>query len=263
MSAGLALGLEGRRAIVCGSSKGLGRACAEALARAGAEVVLNGRSAETLAKAVEGLSRELGRPVHGVAADVRQEPDRRRLLAACPEPDILVTNGAGPPPGRFEDWGEAEWHEALQTSMVAPIQLIRASVSGMRRRKWGRIINITSTAVKAPLPLLGLSNGARSGLTGFVAGIARDLAADGVTVNNLLPGHFDTDRLKAYCASLASERAIRPEDVQRSLEATNPSRRIGRPAEFGAVCAFLASEHAGYITGQNWVLDGGAYPGVY
>jgi 3-oxoacyl-[acyl-carrier protein] reductase len=260
---GLDLGLEGRTAIVCGSSKGLGLACAEALAEAGVDVVLNGRSPETLASAAGQIAAKTQRKVKAVVADVWKEVERERLLSVCPEPDILVTNSAGPPPGQFEEWDEAAWHAALQANMVAPIQLMRATVPGMRSRRWGRVINITSSAVKAPIALLGLSNGARSGLTGFVAGLARDAAADGVTINNLLPGHFDTDRLQAYLAALSKRRNISPAAARRQVEAENPSRRIGRPAEFGAVCAFLASEHAGYITGQNWLLDGGAFPGVF
>lgn len=260
---GLDLGIAGRRAIVCGSSKGLGLACAEALADAGVEVVLNGRSPGPLADAAQALAARLDRPVASVAADVTTEDGRRALLAACPEPDILVTNAAGPPPGQFEDWGEAEWHAALAANMVAPLQLIRAALPAMRRRGWGRILNITSAAVKAPLPMLGLSTGARSGLTGAVASLAREAACDGVTINNLLPGHFDTDRLAAYFAGLARREGVPVEEARARVEAANPARRVGRPAEFGAVCAFLASVHAGYVNGQNLLLDGGAFPGVF
>ncbi|HZZ69024.1 MAG TPA: SDR family oxidoreductase [Phenylobacterium sp.] len=257
------LGIKGRRAIVCGSSKGLGLACAQALADAGVEVVLNGRAPEPLAAAAEALAARIGRPVASVAADVTQAPERERLLAACPEPDILITNAAGPAPGQFEDWGEAEWHAALQANMVAPLQLIRATIPAMRRRGWGRILNITSAAVKAPLPMLGLSTGARSGLTGAVASLAREAAADGVTINNVLPGHFDTDRLASVFASQAARQGISSDEARRRVEAANPARRVGRPEEFGAVCAFLASAHAGYINGQNLLIDGGAFPGVF
>jgi 3-oxoacyl-[acyl-carrier protein] reductase len=260
---GLDLGISGRRAIVCGSSKGLGLACAEALADAGVEVVLNGRSPGPLEEAAKALAARLGDPVASVAADVTTEDGRRALLAACPEPDILVTNAAGPPPGRFEDWGEAEWHAALQANMVAPLQLIRGVLPAMRRRGWGRILNITSAAVKAPLPMLGLSTGARSGLTGAVASLAREAACDGVTINNLMPGHFDTDRLAAYFAGLAARQDVSVAEARAQAEAANPARRVGRPAEFGAVCAFLASVHAGYINGQSLLLDGGAFPGVF
>ena len=260
---GLDLGIAGRRAIVCGSSKGLGLACAEALADAGVEVLLNGRSPEALAATAEALAARLGRPVASVAADVTTEDGRRVLLSACPEPDILVTNAAGPPPGQFEDWGEAEWHAALTANMVGPLQLIRSVLPAMRRRGFGRILNITSAAVKAPLPMLGLSTGARSGLTGAVASLAREAACDGVTINNLLPGHFDTDRLAGYFAGLAARQGVSVAEARAQVEAANPARRVGRPAEFGAVCAFLASAHAGYINGQNLLLDGGAFPGVF
>ena len=261
-AAGLPLGIEGRKAIVCGSSKGLGYACAEALALAGVEVVLNGRTIEPLAQAAERLSRVTGQEVQSVSADVTTSEGRQRLFTACPDPDILVTNCAGPPPGSFEDWGETEWHDALQGSMVTPIQLIRSAIGGMRARRWGRIVNITSTSVKAPMPLLGLSNGARAGLTGFIAGLARDVAADGVTINNLLPGYFDTERLDAYIGVLARDRTKTVAAMRREIEAASPMHRVGRPEEFGAACAFLASNLAGYVTGQNWLLDGGAYPGV-
>ena len=260
---GLPLGIEGRTALVCGASKGLGRACAETLARADVRVVLCARTEGPLHAAAEAMARFATRPVQTVVADVTTEAGRAALTAACPDPDILITNAAGPPPGRFEDWGEAEWHAAVGANMVAPLLLIRAVVGGMRARKWGRIVNITSAAVKAPLPMLGLSNGARGGLTGAVAGIAREVARDGVTINNLLPGHFDTDRLAGYLQAVATARGLSLEDARREVEAANPSGRVGRPEEFGAMCAFLASEHAGYLTGQNILLDGGNYPGVF
>jgi 3-oxoacyl-[acyl-carrier protein] reductase len=263
MGEALELGLAGRTAIVCGSSKGLGLACATSLGAAGVDVVLNGRSADALALAAGGLSARLGRPVRQVAADVTTPEGRAALLAACPDPDILVTNAAGPPPGAFEDWDEASWLGAVEKNMVAPIMLIRATLGAMRRRRWGRVLNITSSAVKAPLPLLGLSNGARSGLTGFVAGLAREVARDGVTINNLLPGTFTTDRLRSYAGALAGARAVDPDAVLEEMAAANPAGRLGRPEEFGAVCAFYASVHAGYITGQNLLLDGGAYPGTF
>jgi 3-oxoacyl-[acyl-carrier protein] reductase len=263
MTAGLPLGIEGRRAIVCGSSGGLGYACAVALVAAGVDVVMNGRSEERLEAAARTLMAKTGRAVRSVVADVTCETDRERLLAECPEPDILVTNGAGPPPGSFKEWGEEEWHRALHTSMVAPLLLIRASLGGMRSRRWGRIINITSTSVRAPLPLLGLSNGARSGFTGFIAGLARDCAIDGVTINNLLPGNFDTGRFQDYVGALARSRGMAEDAVLHDIVLANPTRRLGRPSEFGAACAFLASDLTGYITGQNWLLDGGSYPGVF
>jgi 3-oxoacyl-[acyl-carrier protein] reductase len=259
---GLELGIEGRTALVCGASKGLGRACAEALARAGVELVICARSLASLEETARQIEVDAKVVVRAVVADVTTEKGRDAVLKACPAPDILVNNAAGPKPGRFEDWSEADWRAALSANMIAPILLIKSVIGQMRRRRWGRIINITSSAVKAPLPLLGLSNGARSGLTGFVSGIAREVARDGVTINNLLPGHFDTDRLKGYTASLATARSQSPEDVLQSIANANPTGRIGRPEEFGATCVFLASEHAGYITGQNILLDGGAYPGV-
>jgi 3-oxoacyl-[acyl-carrier protein] reductase len=257
------LGIAGRTAIVCGSSKGLGLACATALAEAGVEVLLNGRSADSLAAAAEMLATRINRPVTSVAADITTEDGRARLLAACPKPDILVNNAAGPAPGLFEDWGEAEWHAAVQANMIAPLQLIRATIPAMRRKGWGRILNITSSAVKSPVAMLGLSTGARAGLTGAVASLAREAAADGVTINNLLPGYFDTDRLAGVFASQAARQGVSADEIRARAEAGNPVRRVGRPEEFGAVCAFLASQHAGYINGQNLLLDGGAFPGVF
>jgi 3-oxoacyl-[acyl-carrier protein] reductase len=263
MAQGIDFGIADRTAIVCGSSKGLGRACARALAQAGAEVVLNGRSQASLTEAADELSQISGRRVRAVVADVSTAQGREDLLAACQQPDILINNAAGPPPGNFEEWDEAAWLSALRANMVAPILMAKAVLGPMRARKWGRIINITSSAVKAPLPLLGLSNGARSGLTGFIAGLAREVAADGVTINNLLPGSFDTDRLRSYAVSIAKSKAIDADQAWQGLADANPAGRIGRPDEFGMTCAFLASEHAGYINGQSILLDGGAYPGVF
>lgn len=256
------LGISGRTAIVCASSAGLGRACAEQLASAGVEVVINGRRPEPLARAAEEIERLTGTPVRTVVADVTEAEGRRRLLEACPEPDILVNNAAGPPAGTFEQWGEAEWQAALHQNMITPIMLIRDVVGAMTRKRWGRVINITSAAVKAPMPLLGLSNGARSGLTGFVGGLAREVAGSGITINNLLPGHFRTERLETYIGKLADSRGVTFDEQVAYMEGSNPTGRFGKPAELGAVCAFLASEHAAYITGQNFVLDGGAFPGM-
>jgi 3-oxoacyl-[acyl-carrier protein] reductase len=252
------LGIRGKSALVCGSSRGLGRACAEALVAAGVRVVLNGRDPAHL----EATAQQFGGECVAIAADVTTAEGRELLLQACPEPDILVNNAAGPPPGRFETWDEAEWQAATGANMIAPILLIRAVLPAMRRKGWGRILNITSSAVKAPLPLLGLSNGARSGLTGFVAGLAREVACDGVTINNLLPGTFATDRLTRYAEALADAQGIETQQAVRQMEIANPTTRLGRPEEFGAVCAFMASQHAGYITGQNILMDGGAYPGA-
>ncbi|MDX8356503.1 SDR family oxidoreductase [Sphingopyxis terrae] len=257
------LGLRGKTAIICGSTSGLGLACAEALAAADATVLINGRRRESVEAITARLSERLGRLVEGVAADVTTDAGRRAIVERCPAPDILVCNSAGPPPGRIDDWGYAEWEKALGGNMISPILLIRDVLPGMRKRRWGRIINITSAAVKAPLPMLGLSNGARSGLTGFVAGLAREVAADGVTINNLLPGNFATRRLQQYADALGRDRGTSAEAVLADLAAQNPTRRVGDPEEFGAACAFLASQHAGYITGQNFLMDGGAYPGTF
>jgi 3-oxoacyl-[acyl-carrier protein] reductase len=221
------------------------------------------RTETPLEAAAAEIEAATGRPVAAIVADVTTESGRDALIAACPDPDILVTNAAGPPPGRFEDWGEAEWQAALAANMIAPLQLIRAVVPGMRGRGWGRVINITSAAVKAPLPMLGLSNGARAGLTGAIGGIAREVARDGVTINNLLPGHFATDRLESYFTALAAQRGAPIEAIRAEVAAANPTGRVGQPAEFGATCAFLASQHAGYITGQNILMDGGLFPGLF
>jgi 3-oxoacyl-[acyl-carrier protein] reductase len=258
----LDLGLEGRSAIVCGSTQGLGHACAVALADAGVEVIVNGRSKDSVDAVAGALSQRIGRAVRGIAADVTTIEGRDTLLSACPKPDILVNNAAGPKPGSFADWDEAAWAAALSNNMIAPIMLIRAVVPAMQARRWGRIINITSGAVKAPLPLLGLSNGARSGLTGFVAGLAREIAGAGITVNNLLPGNFATARLKSYAAAVAQKDGRTFDETWADMARRNPSGRLGNPEEFGTTCAFLASVHAGYITGQNILLDGGSFPGV-
>ncbi len=257
------LGIRGRRAIVCASSKGLGRACAEALAEAGVDLVVNARTGAELEATAEAIRRKSGVKVTAVAADIATEAGRKAVLAACPEPDILVNNAGGPPPGDFRDWGRAEWLAAIDANMLTPIELIKATVDGMIRRGFGRIVNITSSAVKAPIETLGLSNGARSGLTGFVAGIARKTVRHNVTINNLLPGSFATDRLNAFIEHTARARGLSRDAAVAALESESPAGRFGRPAELGAACAFLCSVHAGYITGQNWLLDGGEYPGTF
>jgi 3-oxoacyl-[acyl-carrier protein] reductase len=257
------LGIRGRRAIVCASSKGLGRACAEALAEAGVALVMNGRSRTELEATAEAIREMSGMPVTPVAADIATEAGRHAVLAACPDPDILVNNAGGPPPGDFRDWSRKDWLAALEANMLTPIELIKATVDGMIARGFGRIVNITSSAVKAPIESLGLSNGARSGLTGFVAGLARKTVRHNVTINNLLPGAFATDRLKPFIEPIAQARGLSIEAAKAALEAESPAGRFGRPAELGAACAFLCSVHAGYITGQNWLLDGGEYPGTY
>ena len=257
------LGISGRTALVCGSSQGLGHACAVALAEAGVEVVLNGRDAGRLAQAAGALSERLGRTFAHVSADVTTQEGRAALLEACPQPDILITNAAGPPPGNFVNWDEADWQKALSANMVTPIMLIRDVIAPMRSKGWGRIINITSGAVKAPIAMLGLSNGARTGLTGFIAGLAREVARDGVTVNNLLPGQFETARLRSLAQATAEHRGVSVEQAWKDMGAANPTGRLGSPEEFGATCAFLASQSAAYINGQNILLDGGAYPGTF
>lgn len=254
-------GLKGKTAFVCGSSAGLGRACAGALAAHGASVWINGRSEERLRRAAGELSRAHGVEVLSLAADVTTAEGRQAMLAACPSPDILVNNSDGPPPGDFRDFGEGEWHRALTANMVSPILLIRQYLDGMVARGWGRIINITSTSVKAPLPLLGLSNGARSGLTGFVSGLAREVGATGVTINNILPGRMETDRLRRYVDAVAARDGVPAEQSADLMKRSNPMKRFGQPEELGALCAFVASTQAGFITGQNFIVDGGEYMG--
>lgn len=257
------LGIAGRTALVCASSKGLGFACAESLAREGVNVTLVARHEETLRAAAEKLRAAYPVRVDVVAADVAQEQGRARVLDVCPEPDILINNAGGPKPGDFREWTREDWIAALDANMLAPIAFIKATVDGMISRKFGRIVNITSGAVKAPIDILGLSNGARSGLTGFVAGLARKTVAHNVTINNLLPGPFETDRQLETARKWAQQSGTTIEEAIAARRAKNPSGRFGRPSEFGDACAFLCSAQTGYITGQNWLLDGGAYPGTF
>ncbi|NVK44398.1 MAG: SDR family oxidoreductase [Oceanospirillaceae bacterium] len=257
------LNMNGRKAIVCGASKGLGRACAMALAAEGVDLVINARNAEALEATAEAIRTRTGLKVQAVAADITTEAGRDQVLAACPDPDILVTNAGGPPPGDFRHWDEQAWYAAVDANMLAPIFMIRAVVDGMLERGYGRIVNITSSAVKAPIPILGLSNGARSGLTGFVAGLARETVAKNVTINNLLPGSFETDRLKSTLESYAQKLGVSADQVRQQQMQASPAGRFGDPAEFGALCAFLCGAQAGFITGQNLLLDGGAYPGTF
>jgi 3-oxoacyl-[acyl-carrier protein] reductase len=259
------LGIKGKWALVCAASKGLGRGCAQALAGEGVNVVITARGAEALQATAAALrASNPAVEVRAVAGDITTPEGRAAALAACPQVDILVNNAGGPPPGDFRNWGRDEWIKALDANMLTPIELIRATVDAMAERGFGRIVNITSGAVKAPIDILGLSNGARSGLTGFVAGLARSsIAARGVTINGLLPGPFDTDRLKVTMQGLAQKSGQSIEAVMAQRAGTIPVRRLGRPEEFGAVCAFLCSVHAGYMTGQNLLLDGGAYPGTF
>lgn len=257
------LGLRGKSALVCASSKGLGRACAFALAREGVNVTLVARGIEALEKTAAEIRVATGVAVTTVAADIVTVDGRALALAACPQPDILVNNAGGPPPGDFRQWDRDTWLAALDANMLAPIELIKATVDSMIARRFGRIVNITSGAVKAPIDVLGLSNGARSGLTGFVAGLSRKTVAHNVTINNLLPGFFDTDRIAAVVGAQAKARDISYEAAMAERVATIPAGRIGDPEEFGAACAWLCSAQAGFITGQNWLLDGGAYPGTF
>ena len=257
------LGLTGKTALVCGASKGLGLGCAEALAREGVNLVIVARGAEALDSAAVRLRAMSPIRVTTVATDITTPEGRALALSACAAPDIVITNAGGPPPGDFRNFNRDDWIKALDANMLTPIELIKATLDGMLSRGFGRIINITSSAVKAPIDVLGLSNGARSGLTGFVAGIARKTAAKGVTINNLLPGQFDTDRLNATIAAGAAAQGIAADEAKERRRVLIPAQRFGTAAEFGAVCAMLCSVHAGYLTGQNILLDGGAYPGTF
>jgi 3-oxoacyl-[acyl-carrier protein] reductase len=257
------LGLAGKRALVCAASKGLGRGCAEALAREGVAVTICARGEDTVRQAAAAIGASTGRTVQWVACDITTPAGRSAVLAVCPQPDILVNNAGGPPPGDFREWDRDAWLRALDANMLTPIELIKATIDGMIERQFGRVINITSSAVKAPIDVLGLSNGARSGLTGFIAGLARKVARHGVTLNNLLPGSFDTDRLRGNIALRAKAAGQSVEEIARAMQQANPSGRFGTPAEFGALCAYVCSVHAGYLTAQNILLDGGAYPGTF
>jgi 3-oxoacyl-[acyl-carrier protein] reductase len=260
------LGLQGKWALVCAASKGLGKGCAQALVREGANVVITARGAEALdATARELRALNAAVTVHAVAGDITTAAGRAAALAACPRIDILVNNAGGPPPGDFRDWDRDAWIAAIDANMLAPIELIKATVDAMAERGFGRVINITSSAVKAPMETLGLSNGARSGLTGFVAGLARQsrLASRNVTINNLLPGFFDTDRVRTTMQAAAEKSGKTAAELTAARAKVIPAQRLGLPAEFGEVCAFLCSAQAGYLTGQNILLDGGAYPGAF
>jgi 3-oxoacyl-[acyl-carrier protein] reductase len=257
------LGIRGKLALVCAASKGLGKGCAVALAREGVSVTLVARGADALSETADQIRRETGVKVSTVTADITTSEGRAAALAACPQPDILVNNAGGPPPGDFREWDREIWIKAIDANMLTPIELIKATVDGMIARKFGRIVNITSSAVKAPIDVLGLSNGARTGLTGFVAGLARKTVAHGVTINNLLPGPFDTDRLKSANLFAAKQQNKPVEEVRQARIKTVPAGRFGTIDEFGALCAFVCSVHASYITGQNFLIDGGSYPGTF
>lgn len=252
------LGIGGKRALVCASSKGLGRGCAEALAAAGATIILNARGAEALEATAQAIRDAHGAEVITVAADITSAEGRARVLDAAGAVDILVTNAGGPPPGLWSDWDRDDFIAALDASMLTPIALMQAVLPGMIARGWGRVVNITSRSVKAPIPALGLSNSARAGLTGFVAGTARQVAPHGVTINNLLPGAHATDRTVALDTNAARAQGISFEAARAKSMAAIPAGRYGTAQEFGATCAFLCSQHAGYIVGQNILLDGGS-----
>ena len=253
------MGLHGRTALVCAASKGLGRACAMALAREGVSVTITARTAETLEQTAAEIRGATGATVTAVPGDITTEAGRAAALAACPQPDILVNNAGGPPPGDFRDWEREDWVRALDANMLTPIALIKAVVDGMTHRRFGRIVNITSASVKSPIPTLGMSNGARAGLTGFVGGLARQVARHNVTINNLLPGPFLTDRLRANSAAAAAKAGRSVEEEIAARMTATPAQRAGDPAEFGDACVFLCAAGSGFIVGQNLLLDGGAF----
>ena len=262
------LGITGKWALVCGASKGLGFGCAEALVREGVNVLIVARGAEVLqaaaAKLLADSARAAAASVQFVAADITTVEGRAAVFAVRKDFDIIVTNAGGPPPGDFRDWDRDAWIKAVDANMLTPIELIKATVDGMAARGFGRIINITSSAVKSPIDILGLSNGARSGLTGFVAGVSRSkLAGQGVTINNLLPGAFATDRLKVTMQGAAAKTGQSVDVLMDARRKTIPAQRFGTPEEFGAICAFLCSTHASYMTGQNVLADGGAFSGTF
>jgi 3-oxoacyl-[acyl-carrier protein] reductase len=260
------LAIAGKWALVCGASKGLGYGCAQALVQEGVNVLIVARGAQALEAAAAQLQAQAsaGAQVQALAADITTVAGRSMVFALRSEFDIVVTNAGGPPPGDYRQWDRDTWIKALDANMLTPIELIKATVDGMAARGFGRIVNITSSSVKAPIDILGLSNGARSGLTGFVAGLARSkIAAQGVTINNLLPGSFYTDRLKTTFAAGAEKSGKSVDEVTDARRQAVPALRFGTPQEFGQFCAFMCSQQAGYLTGQNILLDGGAYPGTY
>ena len=256
------LGIRGRTALVCAASKGLGKGCAMSLAREGVNLVITARGAEALEATASQIRSQFKVDVKTVAGDITTPAGREAALQACPSPDILVNNAGGPPPGDFRAWEREDWVKALDANMITPILLIRAVVDGMIARRFGRIVNITSGAVKHPIPELGLSNGARTGLTGFVAGLARSTVQHNVTINNLLPGPFDTDRLRSSFVFNASKLGKTPDEVAKARAEGNPAKRFGTIEEFGDACAYLCSAQAGFVTGQNLLMDGGSYPGT-
>ena len=253
------LGITGRRALVCASSQGLGQACALALAQEGCEVFINGRQADKLERAAARLREATGARVHAVVADLNTEAGRAALIAACPEPDILVNNNAGPPPGQLADWDHSAWMGALEANLLSAALLIRAVLPGMRQRRFGRIVNITSAMVKTPHAAMGLSTAARAGLSALTRALAREAVIDNVTLNNLLPERFDTPRQEFMAQRMMKASGITREEARARIAATLPANRFGDPKEFGAACAFLCAATSGFMTGQNLQLDGGAY----
>ncbi len=256
------LGINGRTAIVCAASKGLGKACAMQLAKEGVNVVISARTKADIEAAAEEIRKAANVKVTAVACDVTTEEGRKQMLAACPNPDILINNAGGPPPGDFKDFTLDDWRKAVEWNMITPLALIKATVYGMMDRKFGRILNITSQSVKAPIASLELSNGARAGLTGAVAVMARRAVRHNVTINNILPGPFETDRLRGSTRKAAEQQGIPVEKAMEIRKAGVPAGRFGQPEEFGAAAAFMCSAHAGFMTGQNLLLDGGIYPGT-
>jgi len=256
------LGITGKSAIVCGSSKGLGKACALALCKEGVNVWISARGEDALKQTAAEISAVGPGKVQAVVADVTTKEGRDALLAACPQPDILINNAGGPPPGDFRDWDQADWFAAVNNNMFSAIDMIRRSLDDMVERRFGRIVNITSIAVKMPQGPLGLSNGARAGLTGFISGIAREPSQHNVTINNLLPGFIATDRLKSLVKGWAENEGADAEQYSEAFYNKIPAKRPGDPDEFGAICAFLCSQQAAYLTAQNILMDGGAYPGT-
>jgi len=257
------LGIRGRTALVCAASKGLGKGCATSLAREGVDLVITARGKEALEATAEELRKAYGVKVTAVAGDIATAEGRAAALKACASPDILINNAGGPPPGDFRQFSRDDWIRALEANMLTPIELIKATIDAMIARRFGRIVNITSSAVKAPLGPLALTNGARAGLTGFVAGVSRQHARHNVTINNLLPGFFATDRNRVTVAAFAKDQGVSEEEALAQRLKHIPAGRQGNPAEFGDACAYLCSAQASFITGQNLLLDGGAYPGTF
>lgn len=256
------LGITGRKAIICASSQGLGLACARALAREGANVFINGRDAGRLADAAALIKRDTDCDVVPVVADINTDEGRATLIAACPDPDILINNNAGPPPGKLDDWSYDDWMQGIHANMLAPIFLIKAVVPGMRARKFGRIVNITSAMVKSPSPTMGLSTAVRTALTALSKSVQRDSVVDNVTINNLLPERFNTDRQKFMANRMSKNEGITVEQAYANIADTIAAKRLGDPAEFGDACAYFCSAQAGFISGQNIQLDGGSYRGL-